>query len=366
MRFFTAPRRATNRAEGRRRRAREFEGRTAARRGRSVAYSPAVALLASTCRALCTYHARDAVRALRLLHPGGAGTPGIHSQSMQQPDDKDGGAGDVSLGAHEYLRNRLTPEEAAQFAEQGWLLIEAALPSEQRWLLEELVRAMHGPAKLAAGRLPHETIVQAAFSPANSLQDHEATMHLLKNERVLPKVVDILGANIKCYHSHWNYTPGRQDVAEPDYSGLPTLGFHQDSHRVNVEMGHEQPGGPRPRLSLKCAYFLSDCSSSGRANTWIVPGSHLLDTLPSVPGGRGQPAGAVPVLAPANSCLIFVSRPPFFFSAAFALHSCVCNDVRIGRRLLRDRRTVDCGTRGPQTSRRIRGWRALLATLHAG
>ena len=99
---------------------------------------------------------------------------------MQQPDDKDAGAGDVSLGAHEYLRNRLTPEEAAQFAEQGWLLIEDALPSEQRWLLEELVRAMHGPAKLAAGRLPHETIVQAAFSPANSLQDHEATMHLLK------------------------------------------------------------------------------------------------------------------------------------------------------------------------------------------
>ena len=224
---------------------------------------------------------------------------------MKQPDDV---VSDVSLGAHEYLQNRLTPEEAAHFAEQGWLLIEDALPSEQCWLLEQLVRAMHD-AKLAAGRLAHETIVQAAFSPANSLQDHKATIHLLKNERVLPKVVDILGANIKCYHSHWNYTPGR-DVAEPDYSELPTLGFHQDSHRVNVEMGHEQPGGPRPRLSLKCAYFLTDCSSSGRANTWIVPGSHLLDTLPSVPGGRGQPPGAVPVLCPANSCLIFVSWPP--------------------------------------------------------
>jgi hypothetical protein len=211
----------------------------------------------------------------------------------------------VSIGSVEYLRHRLTAEEAEHFATQGWLLIENALPAEQHWLLQELVTGMHD-AKMAKGRLPHETIVQAAFSPANSLQDHEATMHLLKNERVLPKVVDILGANIKCYHSHWNYTPGRNEP-EPDYSDLPTLGFHQDSHRVNVEMGHEQPGGPRARLSLKCAYFLTDCSCSGRANTWVVPGSHLLDTLPSVPGGRGQPPGAVPVLAPANSCLVFVS-----------------------------------------------------------
>ena len=214
--------------------------------------------------------------------------------------------GGVSVHPKQYLRNRLTPAEAEQFAEQGWLLVENALPADQCWLLEELVRAMHD-AKMVAGRAPHETIVQAAFSPANALQDHEATMNLLKAERVLPKVVDILGANIKCYHSHWNYTPGRGEP-EPDYDELPTLGFHQDSHRVNIEMGHEQPDGPRPRLSVKCAYFLTDCSASGRANTWIVPGSHRLDTLPSVPGGRGQPAGAMPVLAPANSCLIFDRR----------------------------------------------------------
>ena len=219
-------------------------------------------------------------------------------------DGGDGG-GAVSLESVEYLRHRLTVEEAERFATQGWLLIENALPADQHHLLQELVTGMHA-AKMAAGRLPHETIVQAAFSPANSLQDHEVTTQLLKNERVLPKVVDILGANIKCYHSHWNYTPGRGEP-EPDYSEVATLGFHQDSHRINVEMGHEQAGGPRARLSLKCAYFLTDCSSSGRANTWVVPGSHLLDTLPSVPGGRGQPAGAVPVLAPPNSCLIFVS-----------------------------------------------------------
>ena len=147
--------------------------------------------------------------------------------------------------------------------------------------------------------------MQAAFSPANRLQDHEATMNLLKAEKVFPKVVDIMGCNIKTYHAHFNFTPGREGVSEPDYETAETFMYHQDSHRVNFEMGHNEPGGPRPRLSLKCAYYLTDCSESGSGNTWIVPGSHLLDELPSPPGGVGQPAGAIPVRAPRGSCLIF-------------------------------------------------------------
>ena len=197
---------------------------------------------------------------------------------------------------------------ARRAASQGWLLVERALPEEQLWLLEELLHATRD-AKLAEGRLPHETIVQAAFSPANRLQDHEATMNLLKAEKVFPKVVDIMGCNIKTYHAHFNFTPGREGVSEPvDYETAETFMYHQDSHRVNFEMGHNEPGGPRPRLSLKCAYYLTDCSESGSGNTWIVPGSHLLDELPSPPGGVGQPAGAIPVRAPRGSCLIFDRR----------------------------------------------------------
>ena len=113
-------------------------------------------------------------------------------------------------------------------------------------------------------------------------------MNLLKAEKVFPKVVDIMGCNIKTYHAHFNFTPGREGVSEPDYETAETFMYHQDSHRVNFEMGHNEPGGPRPRLSLKCAYYLTDCSESGSGNTWIVPGSHLLDELPSPPGGMGQ------------------------------------------------------------------------------
>ena len=49
------------------------------------------------------------------------------------------------------------------------------------------------------------------------------------------------------------------------------LGFHQDSGRVNIELEFS----PRPLLSLKVGFWLSDVSEEGRGNFYIVPGSHL-------------------------------------------------------------------------------------------
>ena len=65
---------------------------------------------------------------------------------------------------------------------------------------------------------------------------------------------------------------------------------------------------PRPRLSLKVAYFLSDTSEAGRGNFWVIPGSHLQDTLSLPPGGVGQPEGAVPVLAKPGTAVFFDRR----------------------------------------------------------
>jgi ectoine hydroxylase-related dioxygenase (phytanoyl-CoA dioxygenase family) len=65
---------------------------------------------------------------------------------------------------------------------------------------------------------------------------------------------------------------------------------------------------PRPRLSLKVAYFLSDTSEPGRGNFWVIPGSHLQDTLALPPNGVGQPEAAVPVLAKPGTAVFFVRR----------------------------------------------------------
>jgi ectoine hydroxylase-related dioxygenase (phytanoyl-CoA dioxygenase family) len=80
------------------------------------------------------------------------------------------------------------------------------------------------------------------------------------------------------------------------------LGFHQDSGRVNAEMESH----PRPRLSLKIAFWLSDVSQPGRGNFYIVPGSHLDDQLHRP--ANDNPAAAVPVLAETGDAVFFDRR----------------------------------------------------------
>ena len=122
---------------------------------------------------------------------------------------------------------------------------------------------------------------------------------LVDYERIVPKVWGILGWNIYLYHAHMIVSPP---------SGLPrddkTFGWHQDSGRVNIEIESH----PRPRLSLKVAYFLSDASEAGRGNFWIVPGSHETDVLKRPTDGFGQPEGAVPVLVKPGSAVFFDRR----------------------------------------------------------
>ena len=97
-------------------------------------------------------------------------------------------------------------------------------------------------------------------------------------------------------------------------------GWHQDSDRVN----HEIESSPRPRISVKMAYFLSDCSEAGRANFWVVPGSHLLDAY-EIPDDGSLPRNAVPVLVPQGGAVLFDRR---------IWHSASSNVSAIARKVL--------------------------------
>ena len=191
------------------------------------------------------------------------------------------------------LRYRLTDQERRTFEERGLLMIEDALSPERVAALTSAVDRVYCH-HLSAGHDPHK----ALFFP-NFIPDDDLFLNLVDYERILPKVWGILGWNIYLYHAHLIVTPP---------SGQPrddkTFGWHQDSGRVNVEMESH----PRPRLSLKVAYFLSDTSEEGRGNFWVVPGSHLDDTLERPTGGVGQPAGEVPVLAQPGTAVFFDRR----------------------------------------------------------
>lgn len=191
------------------------------------------------------------------------------------------------------LQYRLTEDERRIFNETGCLQIENVLSPQQ---IEALTAATDRAyaAKLAAGHDP----TQALFYP-NFIPDDELFADLVDYERVLPKVWGILGWNIYLYHGHLIVTPPSGQEKHNK-----TFGWHQDSGRVNVEMESH----PRPRLSLKVAYFLSDTSVPDRGNFWVIPGSHLCDTIERPADGVGQPDGAVPVLARPGTAVLFDRR----------------------------------------------------------
>ena len=158
--------------------------------------------------------------------------------------------------------------------------------------------------------MPAQRVNRAAFSVTNHemFSASDAMVRLLTNAKVFPKVVDMLGINISLYHVQINTVPPGEEDVEPDWSTAPTLGFHQDSGRSNVEL--EVPEGvARPRLTLKAGYMLTDLTSDGMGQTWLIPKSHQAHGREDIAGwpedGRGQPPGAFPFKAAPGDCVIF-------------------------------------------------------------
>jgi ectoine hydroxylase len=191
------------------------------------------------------------------------------------------------------LEYRLTDAERRTFEETGMLVVEDALSPEQVRSLTAATDAVY-ERHVAAG---HD-LKTALFYP-NFIPEDPQYLSLVDHPKILPKVWGILGWNIYLYHGHLIVTPpsGRAHDGK-------TFGWHQDSGRVNQEMESH----PRPRLSLKVAYFLSDTTEPGRGNFWVIPGSQNRDDLLRPPDGVGQPEGAVPVLAKPGTAVFFDRR----------------------------------------------------------
>jgi ectoine hydroxylase-related dioxygenase (phytanoyl-CoA dioxygenase family) len=129
----------------------------------------------------------------------------------------------------------------------------------------------------------------------------DALLELVDHPAVLPLILDGLGWNIHLYHCHLDVTP---PCAEPCRG---VWGWHQDGGRQNLDLDSD----PRPRMSLKVAFWLSDVGEPGRGNMLVLPGSHLSNALarPERPGlGFELPPGAEPVLASPGDALVFDRR----------------------------------------------------------
>lgn len=191
------------------------------------------------------------------------------------------------------LEHLPTQAQLEHFDTQGYLVIPNALDETQCDHLESLVDAIWAEHKAQGlddlGNL---------FYP-NFVGRDQSFIDLLDHPETFPAIWSILGWNIYLYHSHLGVTPQEAQQDEP----LKTpLGFHQDSGRVNRDLEMH----PRPRVSLKVGYFLSDVSEEKRGNFHVVPGSHLEDNLQKYEDRN--PDGAIPVCVNRGDAVFFDRR----------------------------------------------------------
>src|SRR5258708_36397076 len=189
-----------------------------------------------------------------------------------------------------------TATEREQFDRDGFLIIRGALTPDEvgsyQNALDHAYQSAQADGRVMPGESLHQLSAVAHCPEAVSLIDHPATF---------PYVWSILGWNIQLYHSHLDVHPRL-----PDYRPY-RFEWHQDGGRQNREVETD----PRPRLSVKLAYWLSDVSEPGRGNMKVVPGSHLTNWIAGPPRRAvpwPAPEGAIEVTASPGDVLLFDRR----------------------------------------------------------
>lgn len=191
------------------------------------------------------------------------------------------------------LDHQLTPAEREAFERDGYLVVRGALDPSQTAAMIEIVDRID-----AAERT--EKHGPALMSVPNVLPRDERLLELLDLPTTFPKVWGVLGWNVYCYHTHADITPPVPQGETPKWQ----VAWHQDSMRVNDEIECH----PRPRLSLKVGFYLTDASAADRGNTLVLPGSHLDDHLDCPNDGVSCPDGAGPLLCEAGDAVLLDRR----------------------------------------------------------
>ena len=165
----------------------------------------------------------------------------------------------------EWLHNCATQQQLDRFNNDGYLVVEDALPPEMVQRLTQVVDRIEDEERKRQDLAPHQLL-----SKFRTVIEDDIFLQLLDWPKTFPLVWDILGWNIQLYISHLIIYPPELEKVE-----LGSDGWHQDGGRPVREMER-----PQPRLSLKVSYWLSDVDSSSNGAMQIIPGSHKLDALP--------------------------------------------------------------------------------------
>lgn len=190
----------------------------------------------------------------------------------------------------------LTEQERREFDQNGFFIVEEALPPRLVEELNAVVDRLDAEYRPKMGRGPHELLSLRDFIGKDDL-----FVELLDWPRTFPKVWGILGWHIQLYHTHMNVTPPLPTDIEPEKKRKQ---WHQDSGRLNTDMETD----PRPRISLKVGYFLTDTRDTDVGNMYVVPGSQLRNRIEFPEDGISDPGGATPIRVPPGAAVFFDRR----------------------------------------------------------
>lgn len=197
------------------------------------------------------------------------------------------------MGLREAQRIGLTEVQRQRFERDGYLVVEDALDAPQVSKLIEAVDrvwAAHRETSPVAGADPLHLLAFVGRDPL--------FLELLDHEPILRLVVDLLGWNVFMHHCHLDVHPPMRGPSPAKWM------WHQDGGVQN----HDLETHPRPLMSVKVAYFLTDVGVPGRGNFSVLPGSHLRDTIERPSDDSSDLVGAVPVLARPGTAVLFDRR----------------------------------------------------------
>jgi ectoine hydroxylase-related dioxygenase (phytanoyl-CoA dioxygenase family) len=190
----------------------------------------------------------------------------------------------------------MSAQEREQFDRDGYLIIRSVLTPAEVELCRTAILAARDRAA-ATGTLSSS----GALHLLSAVTHVPELAFLIDHPRTLRYITSMLGWNVHIYHSHVDVHPHLHQQ-QPQW-----WHWHQDGGRQNRELETD----PRPRLSVKLAYWLSDVSEPGRGNFTVLPGSHTTNWLPGPPARDipwPAPDGATQITANPGDVVVFDRR----------------------------------------------------------
>jgi hypothetical protein len=190
----------------------------------------------------------------------------------------------------------MTHAQRAAFDRDGFLLVRGALSDAEVAYYADAVDQVYA-ARQRTGAVPPGGPMHLLGAVANCRE----AAGLIDHPSAFPLVWSVLGWNVHIYHSHLDVHP---PIRAPQRFRFE---WHQDGGRQNRELD----GEPRPRMSVKLAYWLSDVSRPGRGNLKVVPGSHTWNRIDGPPRRDIEwpdPQNAVEVCARPGDAVFFDRR----------------------------------------------------------